>query len=249
MIPKTIHYCWFGRGKKSKLVKKCIKSWQEYLPDYELKEWNENNFRIEEWSFAKEAYDNRKFAFVADVVRMYALYHEGGIYMDTDVEALKSFDGFLNCKAFCGFEDDTYIATCVIGSEKGGKWSKEQLDYYNGKHFIKNDGSFDTTPNVTHITANMISKGLMQDNSYQDFPNFMTVYPRDYFSPKSYNNNDTYFSDNTISVHHFAGSWLSSKDKRKIKRSKRRAKRKQRKQARQEFWNRIKNMFHSKTQE
>ena len=104
MIPKKIHYCWFGRSKMPELALKCIASWKKYLPDYEIKEWNEDNFDLELYPYVREAYNNRKFAFVTDVVRLYALYTEGGIYMDTDVEVLKPLDCFLNHQAFSGFE-------------------------------------------------------------------------------------------------------------------------------------------------
>lgn len=158
MIPKKIHYCWFGRGQMPELAKKCIESWKKYLPDYEIKEWNEDNFDLNAYPYVREAYDNRKFAFVTDVVRLYALYTEGGIYMDTDVEVLKSLDGFLHHVAFSGFEDDHNIPSGIMASEKGGKWAKDNLDYYVGKHFIKEDGSLDLTTNVITITNYMLLK-------------------------------------------------------------------------------------------
>ena len=136
MIPKVIHYCWFGRGKMPELALKCIESWKKYCPDYEIKEWNEDNFDLDMYPYAREAYDNRKFAFVTDVVRLYALYHEGGVYMDTDVEVLKPLDKFLVHHAFSGFEDDWDVPTGIIASEKGGRWAKENLDYYKEKHFV-----------------------------------------------------------------------------------------------------------------
>lgn len=243
MIPKIIHYCWFGKGQMPRLAKKCIESWKRFLPDYELKEWNEYNFNIEEWDFAKEAYENRKYAFVADVVRMYALYHYGGIYLDTDVEVLKPFDNFLHCTAFCGFEDDNYVATCVIGSEKGGTWAKDQLDYYRHEHFIKKDNTLDTTTNVKLITEYMLRHGLLQNNTRQEFKGLITIYPRDFFCPKSYIDIEEHFSNNTAAVHHFAGSWLSRKARRRIKRNKRRCRKEQRKIARKIFFNKIKSFF------
>ena len=119
MIPKKIHYCWFGRGKMPELAVKCIESWKKYLPEYEIKEWNEDTFDLTLYPYAKEAYDNRKFAFVTDVVRLYALYYEGGIYMDTDVEVLKPLDYLLQFDAVSGFETDSQIPTGLMASQKG----------------------------------------------------------------------------------------------------------------------------------
>lgn len=208
MIPKTIHYCWFGRGKMPKLAKKCIKSWKKYCPDYTIKEWNEDNFDLDMYPYVREAYDNRKFAYVTDVVRLYALYHEGGVYMDTDVEVLKPLDPFLKHVAFSGFEDEVYVPTGIMASEKGGTWAKENLDYYNGRHFLKEDGSLDTTTNVITITNYMLKHGLRQDNTFQDFPELITMYPKDYFCPLSWKGKKGEITRNTVTIHHFAGSWL-----------------------------------------
>ena len=209
MIPKIIHYCWFGRGELPELAIKCIKSWKKELPEYEIKEWNEDNFNLDAFPYAREAYDNRKFAFVSDVARLYALYTEGGIYMDTDVELLKPFDPFLHHKAFSGYETVKMISTGIIGSEKGGKWVKNNLDYYNDKHFVNDDGSFNIVTNVTTITNYMKSMGLNQDNSYQDFPGLITIYPKDFFSPKSQDDGKIELTDNTVTIHHYAQSWES----------------------------------------
>lgn len=215
MIPKVIHYCWFGRGPMPQLAQKCIESWKKYLPEYKIKEWNEDNFDLDMYPYVREAYDNRKFAFVTDVVRLYALYHEGGVYMDADVEVLKSLDPFLHHIAFSGFEDEKNIPTGIMASEKGGRWAKENLDFYNDKHFIKDDGTMDMTTNVQTITKIMLPYGLKQDNSYQDFPDLITFYPKDYFCPKSYKDGKIYTTKNTITIHHFAGSWVAPKEKLK----------------------------------
>ena len=111
MIPKVVHYCWFGRGEMPELAKKCIASWKTFLPDYQIKEWNEDNFDINCNQYVKEAYESRKFAFVTDYVRLYAIYTEGGVYMDTDVEVLKTLDPFLHHHAFSGFETDGNVPT------------------------------------------------------------------------------------------------------------------------------------------
>lgn len=212
MIPKVIHYCWFGRNPLPPLAIKCIESWKKYLPDYEIKEWNEDNFDLSLYPYVKEAYESRKFAFVTDVVRLYALYHEGGIYMDTDVEVLKTLDPFLHHHAFSGFENDRNIPTGIMASEKGGKWAKDNLEYYNDRHFIKEDGTMDLTTNVVTITNYMLPFGLRQDNTYQDFPNLITFYPKDYFCPIEHEGHLLKMTENTVCIHHFAGSWLSGKN-------------------------------------
>lgn len=213
MIPKIIHYCWFGRNPLPPLAIKCIESWKKYCPDYEIREWNEDNFDLDLFPYTREAYDNRKFAFVTDVVRLYALYHEGGIYMDTDVEVLKSLDRFLNHVAFSGFENLINIPTGIMASEKGGKWAKDNLSYYLNRHFIKDDGSFDLTTNVFIITNYMLRYGLKQDNTYQDFENLITFYPKEYFCPLPVGVENAQFTSNTYTIHHFAGSWMPASAK------------------------------------
>jgi mannosyltransferase OCH1-like enzyme len=215
MIPKKIHYCWFGRGKMPELAYKCIDSWKKYLPDYEIKEWNEDNFDLDLYPYTREAYDSRKFAFVTDVVRLYALYHEGGIYMDTDVEVVRSLDKFLHHTAFSGFEDDHNIPTGIMASEKGGQWAKENLEYYNNLHFISGDGVMDMTTNVQIITKIMLPYGLKQDNTFQDFPQLITFYPKDYFCPKNHETLEVAITNNTYTIHHFNGSWLPKNIQRK----------------------------------
>lgn len=209
MIPKIIHYCWFGRGEKPELALKCIESWKKYLPDYELNEWNEDNFDISQNRYVREAYDNRKFAFVTDYVRLYALYIEGGIYMDTDVEVLGNFDKFLHHHAFSGFETDGNVPTGMMAAEKGSVWAKELLDQYQDRAFVQPDGSFDMTTNTTVITNYMISKGLILNNQYQDFPELCTMYPSAYFCPKDHRTGKIRCTKNTVCIHHFAGSWLN----------------------------------------
>ena len=213
MIPKIIHYCWFGRGEMPQLAKKCIRSWKKYLPDYQIKEWNEDNFDLSLFPYAKEAYERKKYAFVTDVVRLYALYYEGGIYMDTDVEVLKSLDPFLHNTAFSGFENATLVPTGIMASEKGGRWAKENLSYYEGKHFVDKDGKLNMVTNVTIITDYMLKHGLVQNNTYQDFPGLITFYPNDYFCPKCYEDDKIYLTNNTVTIHHFGASWKTPKER------------------------------------
>ena len=208
MIPKVVHYCWFGRGEIQKKKKKCIASWKTFLPDYEIKEWNEDNFDINSNQYIREAYESRKFAFVTDYVRLYAIYMEGGIYMDTDVEVLKTLNPFLHHHAFSGFETDGNVPTGMMAGEKGSVWAKELLDMYDNRKFIMADGSFDMTTNTTVITKYMLGKGLVLNNRYQDFPGLCTMYPAEFFCPKDHRTGKIKCTHNTVCIHHFAGTWL-----------------------------------------
>ncbi len=213
MIPKVIHYCWFGGNPLPPLAIKCIKSWKKYLPDYEIKEWNEDNFPLEDYIFAKEALENRKFAFVSDVARLHALKYEGGIYMDTDVEVLKPLDDLLGHNAFSGFENDDFVPTGIMASEKGSRWATELLDYYNEKPFVNSDGTLETTSNTYIITQMMKEKGFVMNNTFQEIEGYVTFYPNDYFCPKSYKTGAIELTENSYCIHHFAKSWIP-KDKR-----------------------------------
>lgn len=215
MIPKKIHYCWFGKGKMPELALKCIESWRVNLPDYELKEWNENSFDINSNFYVKEAYESRKFAFVTDYVRLYALYTERGIYMDTDVEVLKNLDPFLDLPAFSGFEDNVHIPTGIMAAEKGSVWAGWQLKYYDDRHFLLPDGTLDLTTNVEIIGRLMGEKGFILRNGLYNFQNIITIFPRDYFCPKSHTTGKIELTQNTYTIHHFAGSWKSTSDRLK----------------------------------
>jgi hypothetical protein len=208
MIPKTIHYCWFGKGQLPDLAIKCITSWKKYLPDYEIKLWNEENFDVNAIPYVKEAYFSRKFAFVTDYVRLFALYTEGGVYMDTDVEILKNIDQFLNTPAFSGFETDDCIPTGIIGAEKNSLWAKEQLDYYCNISFIKSNGAYNLKTNVQIITENMSILGFIPNNKFQIINNYFYIYPKDFFCPKSHETGIVTITENTYCIHHFSGSWL-----------------------------------------
>lgn len=206
MIPKVIHYCWFGRGKMPALAIRCISSWKEYLPDYELRLWNEDTFDITSVPYVKEAYEARKFAFVTDYIRLYAIYYFGGIYLDTDVELLKNLDNLLHLPAFSGFESDTDIPTGIMASDRYGHWAEEQLLYYKGRHFKKPGGELDMTTNVEIISKIMLANGFRLDNTYQVYRGYMHMFPADYFCPKARSGKVT-LTPNTYCIHHFAGSW------------------------------------------
>lgn len=207
MIPKVIHYCWFGRGRMPDLAMMCLASWSKHLPEYRWQLWNEDSFDVNSVPYVREAYEARKFAFVTDYVRLYALYEYGGVYMDTDVEIIKTLDDLLELPAFSGFESETEIPTGIMASEKNGLWAAEQLQYYQGRSFLMPDGSYDTTTNVEIISEIMAKKGFRLKNSYQVYENSIHIFPKDYFCPKSRSGIIT-LTPNTRCIHHFAGSWL-----------------------------------------
>ncbi len=212
MIPKKIHYCWFGRGEKPKLAAKCIKSWKKYLPDYEIIEWREDNFDLDMYPYVREAYDARKFAFVTDVVRLWAMYTYGGIYMDTDVEVLKPLDSLREFEAVSGFESEAQIPTGLMACREGFALFKELLDEYDGLHFVKPDGTFDTTPNTARITDKCLKYGLQLNGKQQTVAGF-TLLPADYLCPKSWETGKIKLTQNTVCIHHFSGSWMTGKKK------------------------------------
>ena len=220
MIPKKIHYCWFGRGPMPSMALKCIESWHRFMPDYEYKLWNEDNFDVNSVPYVKEAYEARKFAFVTDYVRLYALYTEGGIYMDTDVEALKSYDDLLELKGFTGYEGSKYLppVTGTMASEAGGEWVKEQLASYDGAHFLLPDGSFDMKTNTTRISEIMRAGGFKQDGKKQEYKG-MHIFPAQYFCPRQ-TTGEILLTDESYCDHHFMGSWSGGGGKRKSRLSK-----------------------------
>ena len=201
MIPKKIHYIWFGKGEKNERVKHCIESWKKYLPDYEIIEWNEDNFDINYNDFTKSAYENKKWAFVSDVARLWVLYNEGGIYMDTDVEVYKPLDEFLNNEGFTGFEDVHYPVTATLGAVKGNPVIKMMLDYYNCIDFKLYDDWRDYIKyqeTNTCIMSNIFSLlGIDRDRNETQRIKHFTIYPQSYFFTK----------DEGWTWHSFNGSW------------------------------------------
>ena len=207
MIPKRIHYCWFGRGPMPELALKCIESWHKYMPDYEYKLWNEDYFDVNAVPYVKEAYESKKYAFVTDYVRLYALYNEGGIYMDTDVEVLKPYDDLLDLSGFTGYEGSKHLppVTGTMASEAKNAWVKEQLDAYDNLHFILEDGTMDTTTNTVRISEIMARGGFVQNGKKQVYKG-MHIFPVDYFCPRQ-TTGEYFLTENTYCDHHFMGTW------------------------------------------
>lgn len=207
MIPRKIHYCWFGRGEMPDLAKNCIASWHRYMPDWEYKLWNEDNFDVKSVPYTKEAYGAKKFAFVSDYVRLWALEREGGLYMDVDFEVYKPFDDLLHWHAFAGYEGSKYspVMMGVIASEPHGIWVIEQLERYQGRHFINTDGVLDMTTNVKFVFDDMKIQGFVPNGKEQDYKD-LHVLPVDYFCPRQ-TTGEYYRTDNTYCDHLGIGSW------------------------------------------
>lgn len=167
MIPKIIHYCWFGRGQMPELGVKCIESWKKFLPDYQLMLWNEDSFDVNQLRFTREAYAQKRYAFVTDYVRLWALNTYGGVYMDTDVEIIRNIDSFLKLPAFSGFESNDLIPTGIMASIPQARWLQPLLAYYDKKPFVRWNGRLNRTPNTLIISRIFNKRGIRLDNSYQ----------------------------------------------------------------------------------
>lgn len=214
MIPKIIHYCWFGTKEIPQMEKECMKSWKIQLPDYEIKLWNETNFDLSICKYFQEAYNAKKFAFVSDFCRIYALYEYGGIYFDTDVEVLKRFDPLLEHRAFLGFENRTMVGTAMIALEPHSSLAKEMLDYYYQTPFYDASGNENLTTNVTLLNKILEKYGIKHENSYQELDEGIIVYPREYFFPKKLSDTEFRITDAAYCVHKMSGSWLTARQKR-----------------------------------
>lgn len=214
-IPKIIHYIWVGGREKSELAKKCIESWKKFCPDYEIKEWNEHNFDMEQNLYLKQAYEAKKYAFVSDYMRLKVLLDYGGIYMDTDVELTKPLDEFLVHRAFSGFENKVWLPTAVMGAEPNHIWIKRLISVYDKVTFLNKDGSFNLTTNVTYMS--IVTRYFYHaklDNSYQELDDGLVIYPNDWFCPKDYVTKKILATENTHAIHHFNGSWLTIRAKK-----------------------------------
>ena len=215
---KIIHYCWFGPKPLSKLAKKCMKSWKKFLPDYEIKLWNEKNFDFNQNPFVKQAYENKKWAFVADYARLKALSEYGGIYLDTDMEIMKDISDILNDECFLGVEDSGLVNAAVIGAKKPHNKFIDTLIANNDnlEKFYEKDIYAMTIPR--QITNMLEPLGFDKNNPkiQQFFDGELKVYPREYFYPLSYDYQDNKFTDNSCMVHRYDATWASKPEKAKL---------------------------------
>lgn len=231
MIPKTIHYCWLSNDPLPQKIQDCINSWKEIMPDYEIKLWNTKNFDVNSIPYVKEAFENRKWAFAADFIRMYALYTEGGIYLDSDVLVLKPFDDLLNHSFVSSMEyhpfqieqegsckkidsegnriSEEYISgiqiqAAVMGAEKGCPYVGEVLDWYKGKHFIKEDGAMGTDVIAPQIYARVAEKyGFKYRDADQELDGGIKIYRSEIFA-----GNRREATNNSYAIHFCENSWV-----------------------------------------
>ncbi len=212
MIPKKIHYCWLSNDPYPEKIEKCINSWKEKLPDYEIIKWDLNRFPLEKSLWVKQAYEARKYAFAADYIRLYALATEGGIYLDSDVEVLKSFDDLLDFPYFvCKENSPQGIEAATIGAEKGCRWIERCLDYYRDRCFIDRGGRKDcmVLPSVLKNTISQYFTIVEVKSPKEIKSSYDKVYllPKEFFSPKNYVTKKIKVTANTYSIHHFASNW------------------------------------------
>lgn len=211
MIPKVIHYCWFGRGELTPLAKKCIASWRQYFPDYEIKEWNEDNFDVNVIPYTADAYRARKYAFVSDYARFWVLYHFGGVYFDTDVEVIKPMNDVLEKGAFMGVEQlkpSLAVAPGLgLAAEPGMTLYKTVLDRYENLPFLLPDGSLNPYTMIPIVTDLLKDNGLKGDGTVEHVAG-IDIYPPDWFNPFDDATGRLRKTENTRAIHWFAKSWM-----------------------------------------
>lgn len=217
-IPEKIHYCWLGGKEKPSDVDRYIETWRKMMPEYEIIEWNERTFPFSKINcrYVEDAVKQKKWAFVTDYMRLYILYKEGGIYLDTDVELLKSLKDFAGDDSFIGMESAYTLCTAVIGAKPGQKWIKDLLELYEKRSFYKENGQIDITPNSQYIFNFLLEKENLQVlNKKRCLNNGLCIYPGEYFSPLNYLTMKINVTNNTYAIHYYNGTWKTKREKRK----------------------------------
>lgn len=217
MIPKIIHYCWFGRGEKPASVKKCIDSWRRLCPDFEIREWNEDNCDYLAMPFMAEAYQAKKYAFVSDVMRLMVLEQYGGVYFDTDVEVVKDFSPLLKDEGFIGFENDRYVASgLVIASQAHHSVIQAMIEEYKKLNFLNRDGSLHPV-GCPHLNTDVMERFGLVRNGKEQMISGIHVYPEDFFNPMDSATGKLTITGNTYSIHWYSMSWLPKKTQTRVK--------------------------------
>ena len=221
MIPKIIHLCWLSGDSYPPKIAKCLKSWEKYLSDYEIILWDTKRFDLNTSVWVKQAFEKKKYAFAADYIRFYALYHMGGIYLDSDVEVLRDYDDLLDLPYFVGAEKAQTPEAAIIGAEKGCDWIKQCLDYYQDRSFVKEDGSLDIRK-LPEIMVEQIEKlkplrVLSLEDSLNirklDMQKEVLEFNDAFFSPKVFDSREVEITPYTYAIHHYQNSWFSPKAK------------------------------------
>lgn len=226
MIPKTIHYCWFGGKPLSEEAIKCIQSWKKFMPDYRILQWNESNFDINLYNYSKQAYQEKKWAFVSDVARFHILFTQGGIYFDTDVELIKSLEPIVTEGGYIGLEKKEPFVSNIslelaanpglgMAAPPGLELFKEILHYYKKECFLDSQGNF-SGKTVVHITTEALIRHGLTNTKFPQFIDGLFIYPDDYFCPLDRNTGKLNITSNTYSIHWFSASWLSNYSKFKL---------------------------------
>lgn len=214
-IPKIIHYCWLSNDPFPNDIAAFMKSWKNILPDYELMLWDLKRDQIGENLWVKQAFEAKKYPFAADYIRIYALYHYGGIYLDTDVEVIKNFDDLLHLPYFAGTEGGNWIEAAVLGAEKSSEWLKDILGYFD-QPFMKNDGDLEMVA-MPHTMKNRIElkrkiviadRKEIFDDIDRNYQSHFYLFEEDFFSPKNMGTGIINNTANTYTIHHFAMSWI-----------------------------------------
>ena len=220
MIPKIIHYCWVGGNPLPKSAKKCIKSWKKYCPDYKIIEWNESNYDFTKNQYMKEAFEAKKWGFVPDYARLDIIYEYGGVYLDVDVEIIKPLDSLLNYSGFAGFESNRFIALGLgFGAEPKNEIIKKLKDDYEQLHFLNDDGTYSYVASPHINTKTLEENGVKINGELQFIENFAFL-PKEYLCPKNFVTGEMTKTKNTLSIHHYDGSWCPDDLKAKIDKQK-----------------------------
>lgn len=210
MIPKVIHYCWFGDSPKPKSVLRCIDSWKKHCPDFEIREWTEKDFDVAQNEYTKQAYEAKAWGFVPDYIRLWIIYNYGGFYLDTDVQVIKDLSPLCENSAFAGFEDSKQVALGLgFGAEAGNPIIEAHMKMYDSLRFLEEDGSYNKTPSPRYTTQLLKKLGLRDDNCEVQNLGDMVICPKEYFCPKDFVTGLTTVTKNTFSIHHYDASWFS----------------------------------------